>query len=270
MAVINTESAVPKQSKIENLLPRTKDGKSFILSEGLKNNSWGFINQWIACEKADGTNMRVHANQNGDFLIGGKSDNANIAGDLVTWIETKLGGESGEDARFILDKLAEIGYEGYTVTLFGEGIGPKLERNRHGLEEKQFMLYDVHFSKDDGRSFFAPPSDIQEIGTILDIPTVKMAPPADIETIYQMVSADEWEERIGYDAEGIVAYPPSPVYDTFGNRMCFKLKRADVLRIAEQVKAEQEAQAVAIEVEEGPLEAAEKIVEETREVVVEA
>ena len=244
MTVITPEvtTEVTKQQKISNLFPRTKPDNKFIdTSNGFTRPTFGMVKNWVVTEKIDGMNMRIHANQNDAFLIGGKTERAQIPGDLVENIKTIFNDPDGieeteDDGRnaYILHQLSEIGYDGYNVTLFGEGYGPGIQGGAYYREDKGFILYDARFSKDDGRSFYAPFSDVQEIGKVLDIPVVRSFELQDATMIYNWMREtitgydSEFEEGDGYECEGIVAYPLVPLYDSFGERIVFKLKVEEV------------------------------------------
>lgn len=246
----STATKVTHQNKIKNLFPRVKPDNKFIDTSQYSDPIFGMVKNWVVTEKIDGMNIRVHANQNGDFLIGGKSDRANLANDLVENIESELlegwiydEEDEREDALndAVLSRLAELGYEGYNVTLFGEGYGPGIQGGDYYRDDKGFILYDARFSKDDGRSFYAPFEDVKAIGEALNISVVRSFELQDANMIYlwmrETVSEyweTEFEEGDGYECEGIVAYPALPLYDSFGERVVFKLKCKDVRKAIEQ------------------------------------
>lgn len=249
MTVITPEitTEVTKQQSIKNLFPREKPHNKFIdTSNGFTRPTFGMVKNWVVTEKIDGMNMRIHANQNDEFFIGGKTERAQIPNDLVENIEGLFGMDNTDRSRNILDALKEIGYDGYNVTLFGEGYGPGIQGGAHYREDKGFILYDARFSKDDGRSFYAPFSDVQEIGAALNIPVVRSFELQDATMIYNWMRETitgydcEFEEGDGYECEGIVAYPLVPLYDSFGERIVFKLKIEDVKKVM-QKEAEDES-----------------------------
>lgn len=249
MAVINGDSYVPKQQKIDNLFRREREGenKNRIVIGNFTKPEFEYISRWVITEKIDGMNIRVHANQNGDYLIGGKTDRANIPGDLVSHIDSKLlptrfdGSLCQDDPDHILEVCANLGYEGYNVTLFGEGYGKGIQSGHYYQDYKGFILYDVKFTKDDGRSFFVPPAEVQVIGDSLGIPRVKLFPETTLVKVIGHVrtflNGNQYRggasDEEFYTPEGIVAYPPTPIYDSFGNRICFKLKTKDMERAIE-------------------------------------
>lgn len=244
----STATKVTHQNKIKNLFPRVKPDNKFIDTSQYSDPIFGMVKNWVVTEKIDGMNIRVHANQNGDFLIGGKTENTDFNGnnDLLENIEKLLVDQEPDtddqpESAFILDTLSDLGYGGYNVTLFGEGYGPGIQGGDYYRDDKGFILYDARFSKDDGRSFYAPFEDVKAIGEALNIPVVRSFELQDANMIYlwmrETVSEyweTEFEEGDGYECEGIVAYPALPLYDSFGERVVFKLKCKDVRKAIEQ------------------------------------
>lgn len=250
MAVITeaTTTPVPKQNKIKNIFKR--DEKTNLLKSEFSKQYFNFIDWWTITEKIDGMNMRIHANQNGEFLIGGKTDKANIPQDLVDNIGKLFPGNSDEEFNeFIINKLDDFGYAGYNVTLFGEGYGAGIQKGGIYREDKSFILYDVCFTKDDGRKFFAPPREVEDIAESLGIECVRMIHGASLEYVMLFCESvaepqlaelhsyvdlakmvDEYSE---YTPEGFVVYPTEPLYDSFGERIVFKLKTKDIVRLRE-------------------------------------
>lgn len=243
-----TTTYVPKQEKIKNLFKRDPE-TDIIIGDSYTKNVFKYIDYWTITEKIDGMNIRVHANKIGDFLIGGKTDRVQIPDDLVENIESMLKPEDYDGVTFaksayILEVLDDFGYSGYDVTLFGEGYGPGIRNGEHYREDKSFILYDVCFTRDDGVEFFAPPAEVEQIADKLGIPCVKMYHEASFvgaiylvevlagypfmpdimpKAIQEIASEYDW-----YTPEGIVCYPSEPLYDSFGERIVFKLKVKDV------------------------------------------
>lgn len=247
MAVItkDTTTYVPEQAKIKNLFKRDPE-TNVLLNGTLTDPVLGNVTNWTISEKIDGMNIRVHANQNGEFLIGGKSKKTDFSGnnDLLANILDLFGNNDETANGFILSTVNELGYEGYNVTLFGEGYGPGIQGGDQYGDEKGFILYDVAFTKDDGRKFFANPADVQLIAEKLGIPVVQITEGAGINDVVGLVrdialggpsqfsppGVAEFMDRLSESPEGVVAYPAEPLYDSFGERIVFKLKAKDVAR----------------------------------------
>ncbi len=120
--------------KINTLFER---GEDFRVDETkLKSPVIGTIREWDVTEKIDGTNVRVMLSSEGEFKIGGRTDNAQMPGDLVM----KLCNQ------FSTDKLKSVFWiEGKPVStvLYGEGYGAGIQKGGLYRADKAFILFDV-------------------------------------------------------------------------------------------------------------------------------
>ncbi len=113
--------------KIDSIFKRDSKGK-FYSHYSCPEFEYLANNKWRGTEKLDGTNIRVMWD-NG-LAFGGRSDAAQIPAPLVNRLN-KL---------FTSDKLAKYFFE--PVCLYGEGIGPKIQKgSKYG--EVDFVLFDV-------------------------------------------------------------------------------------------------------------------------------
>jgi len=105
---------VTEYHKIDTLFERDK--KTFIVDPSvLKSPVLATIREWDVTEKIDGTNIRVMLNAAGEVSFGGRSNNAQIPGDLVQYLVRT----------FQRDQLKTVLWqnEPVDVVLYGEGYG---------------------------------------------------------------------------------------------------------------------------------------------------
>jgi len=121
-----------KYPKIDTIWKRDKDNKFEIIEGDFSKPEFEAIRLWDITEKIDGTNIRIMY-KNGCVEFGGRTDNAQIPAHLFTHLQNT----------FTIDKMHEA-FGDDTVTLFGEGYGPKIQKGG-GLYRKDagFILFDV-------------------------------------------------------------------------------------------------------------------------------
>ena len=212
--------------KIETLFDR---GENFnVIETQLRNPVYGTIKTWRVSEKLDGTNIRVYLTKDGLTKIRGRSDNADIKGDLIDWIQSHLS----------IDKLKEIFWrpnkegiiEPVDVVLYGEGLGAGIQKGGGNYsKEKQFVLFDILI---DERWWLDYDAIIEIAGKL----GIKYAPDLGIMTLdeiiekvkngIQSVFAKD-NTGIECEAEGIVARPIETLFDKRMHRVIIKLKSID-------------------------------------------
>lgn len=198
-----------------------------------------FIRVWSVREKIDGMNIRVMLDNRGRFEIGGRTDKAQIPQDLVATITDMF----SDDIRARLVTVPVIGEEAcepfFGITFYGEGYGPGIQKiGGQYRPTKSFRVFDVKFHTE-GSSWWLPDMELDEYCTGLGLKTAPklnsitggMIPA----TLDQMDAVTGFGESIvaredGPDnqptavlMEGIVAKTPVPMFDTYGNRIMWKL-----------------------------------------------
>lgn len=177
------------------------------------------ISQWVGTEKVDGTNIRIHSGEDGSIDIGGRTDNAQLPVPLVAHLQE-------------LRPALELNFKGIkadhglsTITLFGEGYGPKIQGGGNYRDDQGFILFDVQV---DGRAWLNDLA-VSETAARLNIPRVP---------VLGVLGLDEWIDmaRDGFEsrcsvrprpAEGVVCRPIEPLYDQRGSRIIVKIKTKD-------------------------------------------
>lgn len=165
--------------------------------------------EWEFTEKVDGTNIRIHWDGS-SIVLGGRTENAQIPSFLLPCLN-----EIGKE---LSDKFKDY----KSVTLFGEGFGPKIQkvgekyRNTPG-----FVLFDVFIGK------YLSRHNVEDIGKSLGIDVV---PIIGTGTLLSAINAcrngfnSTWGE---FRAEGVVARPKIDLFCSNGDRVITKIKCKD-------------------------------------------
>lgn len=211
--------------KIETLYDRDK--KTFkVYPTKLRWAEFDNIKRWQITEKVDGTNIRVSLKADGTINFGGRTDNAQMPGHLLNYLQ----------ATFTTDKLltAFSLTEGDEVVLFGEGYGEKIQKGggkyRQGVS---FRLFDVVVGK-----WWLEPESIADIATKLGVRAVPSLGeidflPKSIEELRAIIghagysTAAQEDGGVGCEAEGIIARTSPLLFTRQGARLMWKLKLRD-------------------------------------------
>jgi hypothetical protein len=183
--------------------------------EYLKDTEW----QWT--EKVDGMNVRIVVTMNDwDIRLFGKTDKAEIPKGLSDWFEDWVD-KNGDVILEMFDNVDE-------VILYGEGIGPKIQKGKHGFTEYGVILFDVKIGK-----FWLKREHVDQIGVDIGLPTVPIVERATLnQAIEDMRSRAELKkERTSsfgdWPMEGIVGVPTVGLLSRSGDRIITKLKYSD-------------------------------------------
>ena len=123
--------------KIDTLFKR---GETFELLDPLefRNPAMEIISKWVVTEKVDGMNMRVAMTfgdaQDAKLSVAGRSDKAQIPGDLTEWIHSNIMPGS------MYELFKEDTPTGAEMVLFGEGYGAGIQKGSYYSKEKKFIL----------------------------------------------------------------------------------------------------------------------------------
>lgn len=214
--------------KIETLFDRRDDFT--VDTERLRRPEFGLIDKWLLTEKIDGTNVRLRFERRDNgvkpFILG-KTDNASLHPGLLN----TLNEECARMEPYVAELMYEHGLHAYT--LFGEGYGPKIQsggRYRTATNDQGFVLFDVNAND-------TAWLDEQQITATADRLRLERVPyvtdgPLPIGEIVSIVrggfmAVHVQERDLTFDAEGVVARTPVPLYDRRGERVIWKLKAKD-------------------------------------------
>jgi hypothetical protein len=172
--------------------------------ETLKDLNWDFT------EKIDGTNIRVHWDGH-RVSFGGRTENAQIPALLLD----KL------DALF-KEELFEQQFGEESFTLYGEGVGPKIQSGGAKFPEYNFILFDVLAGR-----WWLRWGDVCGVAEALGATTAAYV---GSETIpWAIACVEDGVSSVYYDgvAEGLVGRVPHGLLDRGGNRILVKIKTKD-------------------------------------------
>ena len=214
--------------KIETLYER--DAKTFKVQLGaLKNSVYGLIKAWQWTEKIDGTNIRVvwepaiagdesgalvSAGRPESLRFGGKTDNAQVHADLITWLQENVS----------IEKLREI-FPDKDAVIYGEGYGAGIQKGGIYSLTKKLICFDVLV---DGKWWLNWPNTCDVVAR-LGLDVVPYIGEMTLEEATDLVRAG-FKSRLGNgqaNAEGLVGRPAETLFDKKGARLIVKLKTKD-------------------------------------------
>ncbi len=212
--------------KINTLFER--DLETFkVCSDKLKMKVVDVIKYWQVTEKIDGTNIRIILDINGNMLIRGRTDKADLRMDLIENINKIV---NAEKLKYIFwDKEGENEPTHSEVVLFGEGYGSGIQKGGGNYNSvKSFRLFDVLV----GDKFWLNWENTCDIANKLGIKTVPYLGIMTLEEIipfvkngFESIVAKE-EGVVGTLSEGIVGRTVEPLFTNRG-RLIIKLKQKD-------------------------------------------
>jgi hypothetical protein len=202
--------------KIETLFER--DPVTFVVDPAkLKSSVLGTISEWDVTEKIDGTNIRVMLSEAGEVSFGGRTNAAQIPGDLVQYLIRTFQQDKLKAAMWIDGTPTE-------AVLYGEGYGPGIQKGG-GLyrADKAFILFDVLI----GGKWWLEEEAIGDVAVKLGIEAVPHLGRHSLSEIVDLVRTP-FPSLFGTAmAEGIVARPIQTLFDRRGERVIIKLKTKD-------------------------------------------
>ncbi len=115
-----------------------------------------------------------------------------------------------------------------TVVLYGEGVGPKIQKGKHGFTDYEVILFDVKIGK-----YWLRREHVDEIGKAIGLKTVPVVERTTLSEAISLMTdrAQKGEERESvfgdWKSEGLVGVPSLGLLDRSGQRIVTKLKYAD-------------------------------------------
>lgn len=212
--------------KIETMFNR---GENFnVIEAELRNPVYGTIKTWRVSEKLDGTNIRVYLLKDGTTKIRGRSDNADIKGDLIDWIQKNMPVEKLKEIFWKPNKEGVI--EPVDVCLYGEGVGAGIQKGGGNYsKDKIFVLFDVLV----GDRWWLDYDNVIDIAENLRIKYATDLGVMTLEEIIEKVKKGmpsifaKQNTGIDCESEGVVARPIETLFDKRMNRVIIKIKSVD-------------------------------------------
>lgn len=207
--------------KIESLFDRDPDTHKVRVGE-YRCEEFACIDRWELTEKIDGTNVRV-AWDGEKVHFGGRTDRAQLQTALLEYLLETFTAEK-------LVKVFEEGEAGVEIVLFGEGYGPKIQKDGGNYRDAPaFRLFDVRIG-----SVWLRRSSVVDIAQGLGIEPVPLIDSdATIQEAidyvqnapFSIVAQDD--SRQTRPMEGIVARTDPPLLTRLHRRVVWKLKVGD-------------------------------------------
>jgi hypothetical protein len=179
---------------------------------------WLANNEWVFTEKIHGMNMRVMAHDWQGLVpvvsFGGKTDKANIPGDLIAHLQET----------FTPEKMGTV-FGGGDVCLYGEGCGAGINKGGGYYKDKRFVLFDVKIDE-----WWLQRENVEDIASKLGIPVAPIIGTGTLPEMVELVRPGIKSTWGDFEAEGIVARPGADLLDRAGRRVITKLKCKDFPR----------------------------------------
>lgn len=168
---------------------------------------------WIATEKIDGTNIRIKWDGK-DITFAGKSDNAQLHGDLVKRLQELF---------LPLKNLFAEKFPDKQVCLYGEGYGAGIQTGGCYKQTKDFILFDVWI---DG--LWLERGNVQGIAEMCGIDIVPIMKIGTLQEIVDMIKAGQKSTFGDFLVEGVVARPETELFNRYGERVIVKIKTKEL------------------------------------------
>ena len=229
----------PKYHKIQSVFLRdpANHHKTFMMGEWAEPAfSYLAEDMWVATEKIDGTNMRLHIAdpQEGDSgsLVAAFFRPGDV-GRIRSGVRFKVGGrnENSEIPVPLMERMSEIGNRaGHLngLTLYGEGYGAGIQKGGGYRSDMGFILFDVMVTE---TGTFLERGDVEDIALKMDLP---YSGPCWYGTLMAAVNRfRELDDRPldslfrESEAEGWVLRPQTELRDRLGHRVITKMKVKD-------------------------------------------
>jgi hypothetical protein len=204
--------------KIETLFERDIEGTKKLIEGKFRNECVEYLkdNQWIFTEKIDGTNIRIYWDGH-KVKIGGRTDNAQLPGDLVQYLYGLFMTNEAE-------QLFEQKFGATEVHLFGEGYGGSIQAGGAYSKEKKFIMFDVMVG-----NTFLQRENIEEIAKAFGVNTVPIVLEGTLQAAIDYVKTrpNSMITSEIKESEGVVGVPKARLTDFRGNRIIVKIKVCD-------------------------------------------
>ena len=207
--------------KIETLYERDEVTHKIKPELILKNRVYGLLKTWCWTEKIDGMNIQLIW-KDGKFSVGGRTDKAQIPGDLVKYLYESVTPD-------LLTKCFPPNEDGTpcNATIYGEGYGYGIQKCGSGYSlDKRFIVFDVLV---DGKWWLAW-ENVCDVAAKIRMTTVPYLGIMTLEDAINKVRKgflSEIHVCAGVQAEGMVGRPLEALFDKKGHRLIVKLKTKD-------------------------------------------
>ena len=212
-----------KYPKIKSLFKRGDDFKftEQLVSEFLSDFKDFY---WVCLEKLDGMNIRIFCDyEKQEFKYFGRTDAAHIPEHLKPALD-RVVSAAKENADSIKQAFAGID----KFILYGEGFGHKIQSGGLYLgENTDFNLFDCYSILPSEKGFWMDELKIQQLAGLLKTNTAPSFESMTVSEAVSMVKSGFSSKHGTARAEGLILKTRFPLFDSFGERLIFKLKTKD-------------------------------------------
>jgi hypothetical protein len=169
---------------------------------------------WEWTEKIDGINSRIYVDPiEGTLELRGKTDNAMIPKALQNWFDTWV----EEWGNIVFSTLSS------PCILYGEGVGPKIQKGKHPFTEYEVILFDILIDK-----WWLKIVDVDSISDTIGLRSVPFMGVYSLKEALELMKNKEVTSFFGdKPMEGIIGTPKGGLLDRGGRRIITKLKFRD-------------------------------------------
>ena len=196
-------------------IPEGKSKGDFIFNEWADESFYHLKdNVWVWKEKVDGMNCRIIIDpETNNITLKGKSDNAQIPTLLQKWFDEWK--DKNKDA--LLKNFPD------GVIFYGEGVGPKIQKGKHGFTDYEIILFDVLI---DG--MWLKHENVEKIANDINLKVVSVIYERTLSEMIKNMTSMKSKSLFGdFQMEGFVGTPLGNFRDRRGNRIITKLKFVD-------------------------------------------
>jgi hypothetical protein len=217
----------PEYPKINSLFKRDPERDMIIIPGAWACEEFAYLADcpWAWTEKLDGTNVRL-AWDGVSVTIGGRTDRADLPKQLRLHLELKTQTVTANALWF------ETFGGNCEITVYGEGVGPKIQGNPLHLPSPDFIVFDVKIGK-----FWLKYEDVKNIAKKLGFFTVPRLPNVTLREAAEVVRSTYFRSFFPVtNPEGMVGHPAVELRDRRGGRITAKIKVVDFEKYVEYIK----------------------------------
>lgn len=174
--------------------------------------------EWVATEKLDGTNIRVIWDGH-KVKFKGRTYNSQIQTHLLNRLNELFGGEINE-------QMFEQIFGENKVCLYGEGIGPKIQKVGSNYGNVDFVMFDIKIG-----NYWLRRKEVEDISSKLSIKVAPVVFRGTLEEISDFVKEGFYSNWGNFICEGVVARPSVELTSRLNGRIITKLKHKDFLKL---------------------------------------
>lgn len=213
-------------TKIDTIAKRDLEGNKRLIDGTFRDPAIEYLQdvKFEATEKADGTNVSIHWDGH-RVSIHGRTQAAQLPPRLTTMLEACFG---GDDTEQVFEQLFPPKEDGTLaeVTIYGEGIGPKIQKvgKLYG-DQYRFLVFDIKV----GNTYLEHSNPFyQQIIKAFGVEEVPVLPDMTPNEAVEFVKSKP-KSWINSDApmEGVVLRPKVRLYGPNGSRLIVKAKAKD-------------------------------------------